>query len=321
MEQLLPVLLFAAGLFALIWGGDKFVDASSWIAEQTGVPKFIVGATIVSLATTLPELIVSLMATMDGSVDMAVGNAIGSVSANIGLIMGLSLLLLPGRVEDAAFWRKGMLMILATAFLGAFLIDGRLRFVESLILLAFLAIFVRLNIASMAAADRGAPGLRRQRRPRPQKREITAKVMGFALGLGGILLGAELLVDNGVRLARMLGAPEALIGLTFVAVGTSLPELITTLSAVAKREPSLSVGNIIGANIIDITLILASCAMVSDGTLLVDIRTAAMDIPVTLVLMLICVLPAIARKRFGRWQGALLLLVYGAYMAILALSC
>lgn len=319
MELLLPVILFAAGIIALVWGGDKFVGAASWIAERTGVPKFIIGATIVSLATTLPELFVSLMATKDGSVDLAVGNAVGSVSANIGLIMGISLLALPGRIEDDAFWKKGLLMIFATGFLGAFVIDGRLGLVESLLMLVLMGFFVRLNLHSMRDAELTSPR-KSFGGKKPSLWRAFCRLADFALGLGGILLGADLLVDNGARLARMLGAPEALIGLTLVAVGTSLPELITTLTAVAKGESALSIGNILGANIIDITLILASCAFVSGGSLEVAARTAAIDIPVTLVLMLVAVIPTLHKRKFQRWQGVALLLIYGSYVAWMAIS-
>ncbi|WP_147539049.1 calcium/sodium antiporter [Anaerotruncus rubiinfantis] len=318
MELWMPVLLFAVGVAALVWGGDTFVGAASWIAEKTGIPKFVIGATVVSFATTLPELIVSLMATLDGSIDMAVGNAIGSVSANIGLIMGISLLVLPAKLDDVSFWAKGAVMIISTAFLGAFVIDGAIGVLESLVLLTLLFIFLFLNLNSMKMASMFPDP--RQPRKRPGAGEIFAHLMKFILGLSGILLGADLLVDNGERLARMMGVPEALVGLTFVAIGTSLPELITTISAIVRRESSLSVGNIVGANIIDITMILASCAFVSEGRLRVSAQTASLDVPVTLVLMVIAVVPAVLHRRFARWQGILLLAVYGGYICHIALT-
>lgn len=309
MENIIAAGLFLVGLAALVWGGDNFVEAASYIAERTGIPKFIIGATVVSVATTLPELFVSLMATMEGSVDMAVGNAVGSVSANMGLILGISLLVLPGCPEDGGFWKKALLMIAATIFLAVSVTDGTLALWESAVLLILLALFIRQNLCG-----------KKETAGSPRKSErLGGHVAEFFLGLGGILLGANLLVDNGARIARMFGAPEALIGLTLVAVGTSLPELITTVTALAKGEPSLSVGNIVGANVIDITLILSLCAFTSGGTLTVAERTASLDLPVALALMMVAVLPALLRKKFSRWQGALLLMIYGSYISFVTL--
>lgn len=318
MELWVPIALFCVGICALIWGGDRFVESASWIARQTGVPPFVIGATVVSFATTLPELVVSLLATMEGSVDMAVGNAVGSVSANIGLIMGISLLLLPGETEDQSFAQKGLLMMTATMFLCAFVLDGGIGLFESIVLLSFLFVFLYLNLNSMKMAH--LPRAGRACIVRASGREILTNMMMFVLGLAGILLGAELLVDNGIRLARMLGASEAFIGLTFVAIGTSLPELITTLTAIAKKQSSLSVGNIIGANIIDITMILACCSLVSDGKLEVARRTPEFDLPVTLLLMAVAVVPTIRKRRFARWQGVLLLVIYAAYAVFLSFT-
>lgn len=317
MTFFIPGALFVIGIAALVWGGDRFVGASCWIAQQTGVPKFVVGATVVSFATTLPELIVSLLATLDGSVDMAVGNAVGSVSANIGLIMGISLLILPGVQRDGTFWAKGLLMIGATALLGFCVGNGQLELVESLLLMLALLLFFYMNLRSMRTQP---PEFPKKKRERPCVKEIFDNGCGFVLGLAGILLGARLLVDNGSRIARMLGASEALIGLTFVAIGTSLPELITTISAITRHESELSVGNILGANIIDITMILSSCAIASGGALSVGCRTSGIDIPVTLMLMAVAVIPAILKKRFYRMQGLILLVGYGAYVAYLGLA-
>lgn len=308
-ENIVVIGLFVIGIAALVWGGDQFVEAASWIAGRTGVPKFIIGATVVSIATTLPELFVSLMATLDGSIDMAVGNAVGSVSANIGLILGISLLILPGRTEDGAFWKKASMMIAATVFLAVSVSDGILALWESAVLLVLLALFIYQNIS----------GYRETQPAQEGTGCVFRHLAGFILGLGAILIGSDLLVDNGVRIARLFGVPEALIGLTLVAVGTSLPELITTITALAKGESALSVGNIVGANVIDITLILALCAFASGGSLAVAERTASLDLPVTLALMLVAVLPAVLRKRFSRWQGALLLSIYGSYVSFVTL--
>lgn len=317
MSFVLPIIMFAIGVAVVVYGGDAFVDASTWIAEKTGIPKFVIGATVVSLATSLPEVIVSIMATAEGSVDMAVGNGIGSVSANIGLIMGISLTALPSKIDDQIFWAKGTLMLATTLLLGIFVMDGQLNVLESFVMLVLLCLFIYLNLHSLKTADSSREG--RIRREKVPRKDIFVNLMKFLLGVGGILVGAQLLVNNGSTLARLMGVPEVLIGITLIAVGTSLPELITTISAITKKESSLSIGNIIGANIIDITLILSSCALISKGPLPVASQTASLDIPVTFMLMAIAVLPAIVKKRFYRWQGIALLGVYVSYIVYISI--
>ncbi len=316
MEFFVPVLLFALGLLLIVKGGDYFVDASSWIAEESGIPKFIVGATIVSFATTLPELLVSAMATSAGDVDIAAGNAIGSVTANLGLIMGISLMCIPMAIRRGDYLLKSLLMLLSTALLLAFCWGGQLSMTASLLLFA---IFVVSMLDNLRQAKRGmALDRSGARRERPEKKVVALNVLKFVLGVIGIVVGAQLLVDYGKVLALMLGVPERIIAITLVAIGTSLPELVTTITALIKREASLSVGNIIGANIIDLTLILPVCSIISGGTLMVSTQTGHVDLPVCLLVGGVALLPTLITGRFHRWQGAAMLLLYAAYIA---LSC
>ncbi len=316
MEFFVPVLLFALGLLLIVKGGDYFVDASSWIAEESGIPKFIVGATIVSFATTLPELLVSAMATSAGDVDIAAGNAIGSVTANLGLIMGISLMCIPMAIRRGDYLLKSLLMLLSTALLLAFCWGGQLSMTASLLLFA---IFVVSMLDNLRQAKRGmALDRSGARRERPEKKVVALNVLKFVLGVIGIVVGAQLLVDYGKVLALMLGVPERIIAITLVAIGTSLPELVTTITALIKREASLSVGNIIGANIIDLTLILPVCSIISGGTLMVSTQTGHVDLPVCLLVGGVALLPTLITGRFHRWQGVAMLLLYAAYIA---LSC
>lgn len=310
------ILLFAVGLFLIIKGGDLFVDAAVWIAEVTGIPKFIIGATIVSLATTLPELCVSLISVASGSVGMGIGNAVGSVICNIGLIMALSLLFMPGAIGRRELLEKGFMMISSGAVLFFTAANGLLTNPEAIILLALVVLYIILNVNSVARNNRAAHIPRR----RFAAREAGGNTIKFVLGLGGILWGAQLLVDNGALLARMAGISEDIIGLTLIALGTSLPELVTTLTALAKKEHNLSVGNIIGANIIDLTLILSACTFISPEGLMVSHQTLVMDIPVMMILMGIAIVPALLYGRFRRWQGVALVAVYGGYIAKLMIG-
>lgn len=303
------VLFFVLGLYLTMKGGDAFVDSATFIAEVTGVPKIIIGATIVSIATTAPELFVSLIATLHGANDMAAGNAIGSVCCNIGLILGISLFVLPGRFPVAEIRVKGALLFLSAILLGVFCVDGALEPLESMVLFAILFLFLFLNLR--AAVSEKLPRRHRLHADRDQKFRNGVQ---FILGAAAVVLGAHFMVQNGTRLARIIGIPEGIIGLTLVAVGTSLPELVTTITAIRHRESAMSIGNILGANIIDLTLVLSSSALVSRGTLEVNAVVSSRDIPVALILSAIALLPAMSSGRFRRLQGVALLGVYAVYV-------
>lgn len=314
MPTLLIVLLFLLGVVLIVKGGDAFVDAASWIAEAFHIPKFIVGATIVSLATTLPELLVSAIAASQGKTEMAIGNAVGSVTANIGLIMGISIFCMPSVMKRSSFAFKGLLMVFAAGLLYALSFGGELLFGQSFLLLAVFAVFLLANLWDAKCAIGTA-----SRDSRPEG-GLALNLAKFALGTAGIVLGAQLLVDNGSALARMLGIPEGIIGVTMIAVGTSLPELVTTLTAIAKRQASLSIGNIIGANIIDLTLILPISAWIAQGSLPISAQALRLDFPACLLVCLLAIVPPLQSGRFRRWQGLLLLACYGAYLALLCTS-
>lgn len=315
MEFWLPALLFLLGLLLIVKGGDFFVDAASWIAEASGIPKLIVGATLVSFATTIPELLVSVMATAQGDIDIAAGNAIGSVTANLGLILGVSILCMPLRVRRTTFFVPALLMLAGCALLLVFCRGGVLTAGMGLSLFLVFAAYMTDNVG------RARNELTRQsgdRAVQPARGEAVRNAGKFLIGIVGIVVGAQLMVDNGKALALLLGVPERIIGITLVAVGTSLPELVTTITALVKREASLSVGNIIGANTIDLTLILPVCALTSGGTLRVSPACVQTDLPVCLLMGCIALLPPLITGRFHRWQGGTMLAGYALYVG---LSC
>lgn len=302
--------LFLIGIILIVKGGDFFVDAASWIAEISGVPKFIVGATIVSLATTLPELLVSAIAAFDGKVDMAVGNAVGSVTANIALIMAISIICMPSEVKRSSLAVKGSLMIAACALLLILSFNGELKFTYSIIILALFVVFIVENVSEA----RKSMFSQASDRPKTTPKETAINILKFIVGAAGIVIGADLLVDNGSAIARMLGVSESIIGVTVIAIGTSLPELVTTVTAVAKKESSLSIGNILGANIIDLTLILPVCSIITGGSLPIAAQSARIDLPVCLLVSLIAVVPAFISRKFKRITGVLLVIIYLAYL-------
>ncbi len=316
MEIWITVLLFLLGLLLIIKGGDWFLDGAVWIAEATGVPRFIIGATIVSLATTLPELTVSATGTLQGEVDLAVGNAVGSVTANLGLILGISLVCIPSAVKRAQFQLKALLMVLGAALLLVLSRGGTLRALPGLLLFAVFAVYIWSNLRDAKAGmaeDREAHPKRRT----VSRRQMVEKLFLFVLGITAIVIGSQLLINYGSELALLMGVPASIIGVTMVAIGTSLPELVTTLTAIAKKEASMSVGNIIGANVIDLTMILPVCSAVSGGALTIGAQTTALDMPACLLLCCVAVIPPLATERFYRWQGVVMLGLYAGYVVLL----
>ena len=310
------LLLFAAGLLCIIKGGDLFVDAASWIAEASGIPKFIIGATVVSFATTMPEMLVSVFAALQGNADIAVGNAVGSVTANVGLIMCVALICMECAMTRRQFGVKACLLLAAILALFGFTRDGQLSVLESVLILI---IFVGFLVESLIAArqEQGSELPAQEERPKIDNQTVLLNIGKFLLGAAGIVLGAQLLIDNGSALARMLGVPDAVIAATMIAIGTSLPELVTTLTAIKKKQASLSVGNIIGANIMDLTLIMPLCAVIQGKPLTVERQGMLLDIPACLIICAAALIPALVQGKFKRWIGYLIGGLYIAYLIIM----
>ena len=344
METVLMYILFVVGLVLIIKGGDWFVDSASWIAEVLGVPKFVIGATIVSIATTLPEMIVSVQATAKGNVDMAAGNAIGSVTANTAMIMGIFIVCMPFAVKRKEFTPKALMMFGASVALvlgciftarQTLTFEGEtneyysLSTIGLIVLIAiFIAFFIE-NFISMkneqvhVEPDPHSIGIQEEddivvTKETATKKDWIKNIVLFVLGAAGIVVGADLLVDYGTQIAQSLGIPQRVISVIAIAIGTSLPELVTTITALRKKVGALSVGNILGANIIDLTLILPVCSFVSmgkgTGALAVSVSSVTIDMIVCLAAIAVAVFPTIITKKFNRWQGVLMLAGYIAYV-------
>lgn len=344
METALMYILFVVGLILIIKGGDWFVDSASWIAEVLGVPKFVIGATIVSIATTLPEMIVSIQATAKGNVDMAAGNAIGSVTANTAMIMGIFIVCMPFAIKRKEFTPKALFMFAASLALvlgciftekQAMTFEGEtndyysLSIIGLIVLVAiFIAFFIE-NFISMKKEQvhiEPSPtniGIQEEDDIVPTRETATGKdwiknIILFVIGAAGIVIGADLLVDYGTEIAQSLGIPQRVISVIAIAIGTSLPELVTTITALRKKVGALSVGNILGANIIDLSLILPICSFVSmgkgTGALAVSASSVTIDMVVCLAAIAVAIFPTIITKKFSRWQGIVMLIGYIAYV-------
>ena len=312
------LLLFAAGLILIIKGGDLFVDAATWIAEASGIPKFIIGATVVSFATTLPEMLVSVFAALEGNADIAVGNAVGSVTANTGLIMCLSLICMNCVMTRKQFGVKAGILLVTIAVLFGFTRDGQLSVLESAMILVFFVIFLAENL--IAGHREQGTEAESDVRAKIDAKAMVINIGKFVIGAAAIVLGAQLLIDNGSALARMLNVPDSIIAATMIAIGTSLPELVTTITAIRKKQSSLSVGNIIGANIMDLTLIMPLCALIQGKAMLVERQGMLLDIPACLVISAAALIPALISGKFKRWTGYLIGGLYIVYLIIMFTS-
>lgn len=332
MKEVLICVLLVVGLILIIKGGDYFVDGASWLAEASGIPKFIVGATIVSVATTLPEIVVSLISAKS-SPDMAIGNAVGSVVFNSGVIMAIALIAQPFLIKRKDYAFKGILLTSVMALLFGFSLlgfeggaitqasQGSFSIIGSIVLLILFVVFIVENVisakrsalesASLSDIDVGDEET--QEKPVVNKKSVTInliKLIGGAIAIGG---GAILLKDNAVKLCILLGVSEALIGVTILAIGTSLPELVTMIIAVKKGQASLSIGNIIGANTIDLAIILPLSAFIVGGALPVSFVHLFVTMPTTLLIIALGIIPTLISKKFSRWQGVLIMGIYLAY--------
>ena len=405
MDYFLCLALLTIGIILIIKCGDYFVDAAIWIAEISHIPHFIIGATIVSFCTTLPELIVSSVAAANGQAEMAVGNAIGSVTANTGLILAMTMIFTPFVINRKDYMLRNILLPGTVLLLFLLCITGVLNPYLSLLVFIPLIVFMWDNLKqakkqmvkpsgdmekehndavdNSVAEEEGEPSLLSRiikivsgvvitavgisvlvlfRETfstlyvvqiivaliiiaawltifelgsllkinkkcsvvgRVTGNEVVVNVTKLIAGIAGIVIGSNLLVDYGSMFASLLHVPEIIIAVTIVAIGTSLPELITTINAIIKKNSSLSAGNIVGANIIDTCLILPICAIIGAangvGGLLVTKQSLYLDFPFCLGIVAIATIPPLFTKKFDRWQGIVCLVAYVVYLVLCVL--
>jgi cation:H+ antiporter len=289
-------------------GADWFVESSVSISEKSGIPKFIIGATIVSFATTSPELAVSATAALIGHTDMTVGNAVGSVICNIGLILGLVVSIRAVSVEVESFIRKGFFMALGGIILILISLDQSISNIDGTILLIIFIGFLYYNYKLQRAVFSGVDKIEKV-----PFREMHRDIVFFLVGASLVVIGSRIMVNSGIELARIVGIPEMIIGLTLVAFGTSLPELITAVSSTIKGHQDLSIGNILGANTMNITLILGVCSQITSLETLK--QSINYDFPMMLVFIFILLIFGVTKKCLERWEGVFMVLLYVMYVA------
>lgn len=302
------VILFMVGLVLICLGGDRLVDAAVAIARKLGIPQIVVGATIVSLGTTLPEILVSTTAAFDGSAAIAAGNAFGSIICNTALIAGLTQTIRPSKkVEFSSLaWRS-------IFFFGALIVMNVVGYVTGafgrplgIVLLLLFILYAYMNVIRSSAEGSEEDGDEDYSAVSVPKQLLILVVCAAFL-----FVGANLLVDNGILIAEALGVPERVIAVTFIALGTSLPELMTSVMSLIKGYGNVGLGNVLGANILNMLLVIGIPAVVQGIPL--ERSVVAVDMPLAGLVMGILFIPILIRKKSSRVQGIILLGIYAAY--------
>jgi len=304
-------LMLVAGFALLVVGGDVLVRGAVTLAARLGVSPLLVGLTVVGFGTSTPELVTSIDAALSGAPGIAVGNVVGSNIANILLILGLAALIAPVAVEGRAFRRDGSALLLASLAATAVVLSGSLSRPAGLILMAGLVGYVALAYRLEKRPDDAPDRVRR-----PAARGLIGPALLALVGIAVTVAGARLLVSAATTLAENWGVSDTLIGLTIVAVGTSLPELVTALVAAVRRQGDIAFGNVVGSNIYNILGILGATALVHPID--VPAQIAAFDIWAMLAATVALIAAAYSGLRVRRIEGGAMLAAYAAYIGWLA---
>ena len=320
----LEIFLFILGLVILVKGADWLVEHSSHFARAVGVSPLIIGLTIVAFGTSLPELIISLFAAIKGNADISIGNIVGSNIANIGLILGIYALVRGLKVQLSTLIYE-MPFLLISAFLFMLLSNDNNLFshngfsigrIDGLILLVVFTVFL-IYVFKSAFEQRGK-SLKRyteavKERTAPEKKEKLSKDIFFMLlGLAALIIGGRILVDAAVKIAQSFGISEAFIGLTIVAIGTSIPELMTSVVAAWKKEADIALGNVIGSNIFNILFVMGITSLIKP--LNVNPSILFIDMPVMILFSIGLLFFLTTNRKLTRWKGAALLISYAGYI-------
>lgn len=315
--MVLAFVLLIVGFVLLVKGADVFVDGSSGIAKFLKIPSIVIGLTIVAFGTSAPEAAVSIIAGVNGSNDIAVGNVIGSNMFNLLGVLGISALISPVRVDVEIVKKQFPFMLAATGVLALAAFDvffgsaetNTISRGEAFILLIMMAIFL-YSVVTFALSSRKESGASEEKEDKPLK--LWKCILFTILGLAGIIVGGQFVVDSASKIATSFGMSETLVGLTIVAVGTSLPELVTSIVAARKGESDIAIGNVVGSNVFNILFVLAASAAIT------PMNINAQGLCDLLILAAVSVLAYIfcfTKKTINRVEGGILVAMYAGYMA------
>jgi len=316
----LALLAILSGIVLLAFGADRFVDAAASLARRLGVSPLFVGLTIVSMGTSFPELLVSTTAVLSGHSAMGLGNVLGSNIANIFLVLGLSSLLQPVKVDPEVTGRDYSALLLATITAWLMASNGVVGRWEGVALLAGLIVYYGVTLRSAGASGERQVSGATSNDGHPPTRSLSGLVARLVVSLVLLLMGSRLLIWGGVGLARAMGVSELVIGLTVIALGTSLPEFATTLTGIIKKQHAIAVGNVVGSNIFNTLAILGTISVL--GPVPIASENFSRDFPASFLASLVLWPVSWSRRkgrgRVNRFEGGILLGLYGVYLYLLA---
>lgn len=305
-----------AGLVLLVLGGEGLVRGAGALARRVGISALVVGLTVVSVATSAPELAVSVDAALRGEPDLALGNVVGSNIANVLMILGISAIVVPLAVRHQLVKLDLPVMVGMSFLLLVMALDGALSTTDGVILI----VLVATHTIATVLAGRRHPEAASSSEAAPGQLPIAWCISYLVVGLGMLVVGARLLVDGAVGIATAFGVSSLVIGLTVVAVGTSLPELAASMSAVRQGERDIIVGNVVGSNIFNIGLVLGVPAVISGGGLPVPASAVAFDIPLMIATTVVLLPVVLTGFEVQRWEGAMFAVLYVAYLSYVVLA-
>jgi len=317
--MLLAVVALVIGVALLIWGADRFVDGASSVAKNLRVPSMVIGLTIVSIGTSLPEMIVAAMAALDGNRDLGIGNVLGSNIANIGLVLGITALIVPLAVKSMTLRREMPILFLVTAFAFALMADGELSFNDGLALMAGLLMLMAW-MTRLGLKDRHDPLVEGFSESIPNDMSMAVSVMWFVIGLVVLIVSSRMVVWGAVEIAHYMGVSDLIIGLTIVAIGTSLPELVASVVSALKGEAELAIGNVIGSNMFNLLAVLAMPALIQPGEFASEALIRDFPIMIGFTVALLLVSFGLKGGIVKRFEGGLLATAFCGYLYLLFLQ-
>ncbi len=315
------VVFLVIGFIAIVMGGDMLIKASIKISKETGIPEIIMGATVVSIVTTLPELMVTLYSCVGDMPGIAIGNAIGSMVFNLSLIVGLCMLFVPQFLDSKLLTRNISILFISTTLFFFFVIDGDFISWQGIVLSS---LFVVHFILSIFAAKKKVAVQRikiaEKKTVAISKREMLKLVGLFIFAAATVSVGADLLVSSAESIAKSFNISDHIIGVTVIAIGTSLPDLSTAISSIRMKRTALAIGNTIGANIINSTLLVGISSLFQDGPIDINKNIIFFALPLLILSMLVIYIPVAIKKKTSRWQGVVLIIITIIYYLSLFLK-
>lgn len=304
----ISIILIIIGMALVLWGADRLTDGAVAIAQRMNVPDIVIGLTIVAMGTSMPEFCVSFAGALKGTADLAVGNVVGSNIFNAMLIVGVAAIVAPMSILKSTVKKDIPFAVFASLILFQLCLNNRITRIEAFVLLIMFAVFM---IYTVMGAKNGMPTASEEEAKKNKSKGLFKDVFYVFAGLAALIVGSNIFVDNATEIAHLLGVSEAVIGLTIVAAGTSLPELATSIVAARKGQSAIAIGNVIGSNVFNILFIIGLTGIITPMQI---VGLTNIDFAVMLGSMLLLWLMSFTKYTLSRWEGAVLAVLYVVYV-------